>query len=89
MADVRAGQELSVEINPETTPIFYTDSISMTANNDGLVLDVMQRIGNTNKAKIVSRVGMSREHAKKFASELSRLLAITQGKGETGEKNWL
>jgi hypothetical protein len=85
--DKNKPQEISVDINPETTPIFYTDSISMTANQDGLVLDVMQRIGNTNKARVVSRIGMSREHAKKFASELSKLLAITQGQSETREKN--
>lgn len=87
MADNDKQQEISVDINPENTPIFYTDSISMTANQDGLVLDVMQRIGNTNKARVVSRIGMSRDHAKKFASELSKLLAITQGQVETREKN--
>lgn len=85
--DKNKQQEISVDINPETTPIFYTDSISMTANQDGLVLDVMQRIGNTNKARVVSRIGMSRDHGKKFASELSKLLAITQGQKETREKN--
>ena len=85
--DKNKQQEISVDINPEATPIYYTDSISMTANQDGLVLDVMQRIGNTNKARVVSRIGMSRDHAKKFASELSKLLAITQGQGETREKN--
>ena len=85
--DKNNNQEISVDINPESTPIFYTDNISMTANQDGLVLDVMQRIGNTNKARVVSRIGMSREHGKKFASELSKLLAITQGQVETREKN--
>lgn len=85
--DKNKNQEISVDINPEATPIFYTDSVSMTANQDGLVLDVMQRIGNTNKARVVSRIGMSREHGKKFATELSKLLAITQGQGETREKN--
>ena len=72
MADDK--QEIAVDINPENTPIFYTDSISMTANQDGLVLDVMQRIGNTNRARVVARIGMSRDHAKKFAQELSKLL---------------
>ncbi len=85
--DKNKQQEISVDINPETTPIMYTDSISMTANQDGLVLDVMQRVGNTNKARVVSRIGMSREHAGKFATELSKLLAITEGQVETKEKN--
>lgn len=79
--------QISVDINPETTPIFYTDSISITANEDGLVFDIMQRIGNTQKARVVSRVGMSRNHAKKFTAELSKLLAITEGNAKTGNKN--
>lgn len=85
MADTK--QEISVDINPETTLILYTDSISMTANQDGLVLDVMQRVGNTNKARVVTRIGMSRDHGKKFAQELSKLLAITQDQKETVSKN--
>jgi hypothetical protein len=85
--DKKTSKEIAVDINPEITPILYTDSISMTANEDGLVLDVMQRIGNTDRARVVSRIGMSREHAKKFASELSKLLAITQGQSATKEKN--
>lgn len=79
--------QISVDINPETTPIFYTDSISITANEDGLVFDIMQRIGNTQKGRVVSRVGMSRNHAKKFTAELSKLLAITEGNAKTGNKN--
>lgn len=86
MADNKP-QEMAVDINPENTPIYYTDSISMMANEDGLIFDVMQRIGNTNRARVVSRIGMSREHAKKFASELSKLLAITQGQSLTRNKN--
>lgn len=81
------NNQLSVDVNPETTPIFYTDSISIIANEDGLVFDVMQRIGNTQKARIVARVGMSRNHAKKFTTELGKLLAITEGNAKTGNKN--
>ena len=86
MADDKQ-QEIAVDINPEVTPILYTDNISMTANHDGLVLDVMQRIGNTNRARVVSRIGMSRDHAKKFAQELSKLLAITQEQEAVKRKN--
>jgi len=57
----------------------------MTVNPDGLVLDIMQRLGPTNQARIVARIGMSREHGMKFARELSKLLAMTQGASETGE----
>ena len=67
-----------VNINLDTTPIFYTDKIGITVNSDGIVLDVMQRIGLTNKVRIVSRVGMSKVHAEKFIQELGKLLAMTQ-----------
>ena len=75
---------VSVTLNLDTTPILYTDNIMMSANEDGIVLDVSQKLGNTNQLRIVSRVGMSRKHAKKFLSELGKLLAMTEGKLETG-----
>lgn len=81
MADEK--NQIAVDINLETTPIYYTDSVSINANEDGVVFDFIQRVGNTNRAKVVSRVGMSRVHAKKFAVELGKLLAITEGNVKT------
>lgn len=84
MADKKQEQQqMNVNVNLDTTPILYTDNIYITANNDGLVFDVMQRLGNTQQVRIVSRIGMSREHGKKFAAELSKLLAITEGHAKT------
>lgn len=80
-------EELSVNINLDTTPILYTDNVIITVNPDGVVLDVTQRLANTNQVRVVSRIGMSREHGKKFASELAKLLAITDGQVKTGDKN--
>lgn len=79
-------KQASVNINLDTTPILYTDNIYITANNDGLVLDVMQRLGPTKKVRIVSRIGMSREHAKRFSLELNKLIAMTEGASQTGKK---
>jgi hypothetical protein len=79
--------EMAVNVNLDTTPIFYTDNVIITVNPDGVVLDVTQRLANTNQIRVVSRVGMSREHGKKFAGELGRLLAITEGQAKTGDKN--
>lgn len=76
-----------VSVNLDTTPIFYTDNVSMTTNEDGLVLDFMQRVGNTNQFKVVSRIGMSRNHAKKYVEELGKLLVLTEGTNQTGVKN--
>lgn len=87
MADEPTKEGFSVNVNLDTTPVLYTDNIIMTANADGLVMDVAQKLGTTNTLRIVSRVGMSREHAKKFLKELGKLLAMTEGRRETAARN--
>lgn len=79
-------QQMSVNVNLDTTPILYTDNIFMTTNEDGVVLDVCQKLGTTNNVRIVARIGMSREHAKKVVAQMGKLLALTEGQGQTGEK---
>lgn len=75
-----------VGLNVDTTPVLYTDNIFMSANEDGITLDVGQKLLNTNQVRIVSRIGMSREHAKRFVQELGKLLALTSGQSQSGEK---
>lgn len=89
MSDKKQGeqtQEISINLNPDTTPILYTDNIFMSTNEDGVTINFGQSVGPSNQVKIVSRVGMSRSHAKKFLKELGSLLAITEGQSQTGEK---
>jgi len=85
--DDKTKQELAININLDTTPILYTDNVIITVNPDGVVLDVTQRLANTNQVRVVSRVGMSREQAKKFTTELGKMLALTEGQGKTGNNN--
>lgn len=87
MDEKKPNQQMAVNINLDTTPIVYTDNILMTTNEDGLVLDICQKLGPTNQMRIVSRVGMSREHARKFLKELNTLLAMTEGQKQTGQSN--
>lgn len=79
--------EVQVSINMDTTPVLYTDSIQMTANEDGVVLDVMQRLGNTKQQRVVARIGMSIEHAKKLATLLGQYV-VNPDKGtiQTGKR---
>jgi hypothetical protein len=79
-------QEVQVNVNLDTTPVLYTDHVFMATNEDGLVMDFGQKLGTTNQLRIVSRIGMSREHAKKLLKELGNLLAMTEGQKQTGEK---
>jgi hypothetical protein len=78
------NQEVQINVNLDTTPILYTDHIIMTTNEDGVVLDICQKLGPSNQLRIVSRVGMSRNHAKRFLKEIGSLLALTEGEGQTG-----
>jgi len=49
----------------------------ITVNKFGVMLDVMQRLGNTENIRIVSRIGMSRDQAFKFSQELSKMLVVS------------
>ncbi len=79
-------QNISINVNLDTTSVLYTDNVFMTTNEDGVVLDVAQKLGSTNQIRIVSRIGMSRNHAKKFVKELGKLLAMTEGSNQSGAK---
>ncbi len=85
--EIPQNDGFSVNVNLDTTPVLYTDNIILTANSDGLVMDVAQKLGTTNTLRIVGRFGMSREHAKKFLKELNKLLAMTEGRRETAARN--
>lgn len=84
--DQKKQQNLEVDINLDTTPILYTDNILMSANRYGITLDIGQKLGPTNKLRIVTRIAMSREHAKQFINELGKLIAMTDGTSQTGTK---
>lgn len=75
-----------VNVDPVHTQILYTDNISIVTSPDGLVMDVVQRLGGSNKFQVVARIGMSREHAKRFAGKLAELLIKSEGQVETGNK---
>ncbi len=79
-------KKLAVNVNLDTTPILYTDNIFMTTNEDGLVMDVCQKLGPSNQLRIVARIGMSRSHAKRFLQEMGKLLLMTEGQLQTGKK---
>ena len=76
---------MNVNINFDSTPILFTDNVMINTNQDGLTLNFMQQLTNSNQLRVVGRIGMSREHAKKFVKEIGRLLAMTEGQGTTVE----
>lgn len=76
---------LNINVNLDTTPIYYTDNIFVTINEDGIVFDFMQKLGSTNQLRVVSRIGMSREHAKKFYKILGDQLKLAEGQVATAK----
>jgi hypothetical protein len=79
--------QVGVNINLDQTPILFTDNVYMTANEDGVIFNVGQKVLNSNQVRIVARIGMSRTHAKKFVSEIGKLLAMSEGYLQSGEKH--
>ncbi len=86
MDDKKEKNELQINVNLDSTPILYTDNIIMNVNEDGVVLDVCQKLGPTNQIRIIARIGMSKNHAKKFLKSLGDLLEQSEGKIQTGVK---
>jgi hypothetical protein len=80
-------QQFQINLNPEKVNILYTDTIFMNVNDDGVTFDICQKVGNSNQLQVVSRIGMSRDHAHKFVKKLSEILALTHGHSQTREKN--
>jgi hypothetical protein len=66
-----------IKLDPIRTPVLYADSIHISSNSNGVVIDVAQRITGSKNAVVVSRIGMSREHAKKLAESLTMQLSGT------------
>ncbi len=79
--------EPQVNLNPAIAPILYTDMIFMNINEDGVTLDICQKMGATNQFNVITRIGMSREHAQKLTKQLSDMLALTTAHSQTGKKN--
>ncbi len=54
-----------ISINPMQTPVLFTDSTFVSSSDYGLILDIAQTVGGQ-QHNIVSRIGMSFDHAKKL-----------------------
>lgn len=68
----------SVVVMQNDARIVYTDMIHATANQYGVVINFMQEAGPAGQPLIVSRVGMSKEHAKSLIDVLQRTLDATE-----------
>lgn len=64
----------SVMVMQGEARIIYTDVVHAVANQYGLVINFMQESGPAGQPLIISRIGMSREHAKSLIDVLKQTL---------------
>lgn len=61
------------------SPVLFTDIVDVIVNKYGVVMNFMQTSSSANgKPRVISRVGMSREHAKSLLKILQITLAQTE-----------
>lgn len=65
----------TVMVMPVDARVLYTDMAHVVANQHGLVLNFMQTNGPVSQPMMVSRLGMSREHASSLIELLQQALA--------------
>lgn len=68
------AQQAGAFVLPQDARIVYTDVTHASANKNGAVINFMQSAGPMGKPMIVSRVGMSREHAQNLLELLQSIL---------------
>lgn len=74
------GYKSAAVVLPSDIRIAYTDLTHVIANKHGVVVNFVQESGPTGQPLIVSRVGMSREHAKNLIDTLQQTLYKTEQK---------
>lgn len=63
-------QNTNINLDPIRTPVLYADAVSIKSNESGIVLDFLQQVGPTNQYTVVSRIGISKDHAKTLNEHL-------------------
>lgn len=64
----------SLQGSNEDARIVYTDMVQVMVNNFGVIMNFMQGAGPNNQPLAISRIGMSKEHARSVLELLSKTL---------------
>lgn len=70
----------TVAISSQDLRIVYTDMLQVTVNNYGVVVNFLQSSGIGNQPLAISRVGMSKEHARSVIDVLTKTLEQAEQK---------
>lgn len=69
-------QEKKVRVNvPSGLQVLYTDTAFVTSRPFGITIDFAQFVGPTEQQNVVSRIGMSVDHAEAFISVLKKKIS--------------
>lgn len=74
-ADEFGAIKNAVMVMPLDARISYTDMAHVVVNQHGVVMNFMQTGGPNNQPLVISRLGMSREHAQSLVELLQRTLS--------------
>lgn len=69
-----------VVVLPGDARIVYTDMVHIMVNNYGVIMNFMQTAGPNSQPLAVSRIGMSKEHAKSVLEVLQKTLSLHEPK---------
>ncbi|MDO8639201.1 MAG: DUF3467 domain-containing protein [Candidatus Daviesbacteria bacterium] len=74
---ITKGKEGAVEIGvPNNVQVLYSNAVFITSDDFGVVLDFAQRLGSTSNHNVVSRIGMSFDHAENFLKVLKENIDV-------------
>jgi transcriptional regulator with XRE-family HTH domain len=85
MNDDNGNPQSSVMVMPLDARIVYTDMVHVMVNNYGVVMNFMQGAGPNNQPLAISRIGMSKEHAKSVLKVLQETLEISDQTAEASD----
>lgn len=75
-SQINTQRELEVEI-PQSMDILYCDSVFITSSKFGVILNFAQTTPAPNKQKVISRIGMSKDHCQAFMKALQDNLMMS------------
>lgn len=78
--------EQNAFVAPSDSRILYTDMVHVSVNNYGVVVNFLQGMGMDGKPLVVSRVGMSREHANSLIDVLQRTVRMADAPKQQQQK---
>lgn len=73
-------EQFGVSLPESKADVLFSDAAMVTSSPFGVVIDFGQKVGPTNNVRIVSRIGLSREHVEKLLEVLKNHIMLPKGK---------